>query len=130
MGLNFQVPVQYCSLQHQILLSSPDTFTMVHCFCFGPAISFFSGAISSSPLLFPRSILDTFRPGGLIFQCHIFSSFYTVHEILRARILGWLDIPFSSRSHFVRTLCYDPSVLGGPTQHGLELHQVTQARAP
>ena len=25
MGLNFQVPVQYCSLQHQILLSSPKS---------------------------------------------------------------------------------------------------------
>ena len=31
-----------------------------------------SGAVSSFPPLFPRSILDTFRSGGLIFWCHIF----------------------------------------------------------
>ena len=41
MGLAFQVPVQYCSLQHWILLSPPDTSTTDHHFCFGPAASFF-----------------------------------------------------------------------------------------
>ena len=35
-----------------------------------------SGSTSSSPPLFPSSVLDTFWPGGLIFQCHIFLSFY------------------------------------------------------
>ena len=35
MDLTFQVPMQYCSLQHQTLLSSPVTFTMGFCFCFG-----------------------------------------------------------------------------------------------
>ena len=34
------------------------------------------------------------------------------------RILKWFAIPFSSGPHFVRTLHQDPSVLGGPTQHG------------
>ena len=32
-------------------------------------------------------------------------------------ILGWFAIPSSSGFHFVRTLHYDPSVLGGSTQH-------------
>ena len=41
MDLIFQVLMQYCSLQHQILLSSPDTSTTEHCFHFGPAASFF-----------------------------------------------------------------------------------------
>ena len=41
MDLTFQVPMQCCSLQHQILLSSPDTFTAECHFCFGPAASFF-----------------------------------------------------------------------------------------
>ena len=36
-----QVPMQYCSLQHQILFSSPDTPTTEHHFRFGPATSFF-----------------------------------------------------------------------------------------
>ena len=31
-----------------------------------------SGAVSRCPPLFPRSKLDTFRPGELIFWCHIF----------------------------------------------------------
>ena len=41
MDLTFQVPMQYCSLEHQILLSPPDTSTAKHCFHFGTATSFF-----------------------------------------------------------------------------------------
>ena len=41
MDLTFQVPMQYCSLQHQILLLSPGTFTTGCCFCFGSISSFF-----------------------------------------------------------------------------------------
>ena len=47
-----------------------------------------------------------------------FLPFHTVHGILKARILKWLVIPFSSGPHFVRTLHHDPPVLGGPAQHG------------
>ena len=39
MDLTFQVPMQYCFLQHQTLLLSPVTFTTGHCFCFGPISS-------------------------------------------------------------------------------------------
>ena len=49
-------------------------------------------------------------------------AFYTGHEDLMASVLGWFDIPSSRGSGFVRTLCYDPFVLGGPAQHGSELH--------
>ena len=41
MDLTFQVSMQYCSLQHRTLFSPPDTSTAEHCFCFGPATSFF-----------------------------------------------------------------------------------------
>ena len=41
MDLTFQVPMQYCSLQHQILLLSPVTSTTGYCFCFGSIPSFF-----------------------------------------------------------------------------------------
>ena len=41
MDLTFQVPVQYCSLQHRTLLSSPVTSTAGGCFCFGSISSFF-----------------------------------------------------------------------------------------
>ena len=74
--------------------------------------------ITSSLPLLPSSILDTFRPGGLIFWCHIFLFFYTVPEVLMASTLGWFAIPSSNESHFVRTLHCDPSVLGGFTQYG------------
>ena len=41
MDLTIQVPIQYCSLQHWILLISPVTSTTGHCFCFGSASSLF-----------------------------------------------------------------------------------------
>ena len=40
MDLTFQVPMQLCSLQHQTLLSPPDTSTTGCCFHFGSASSF------------------------------------------------------------------------------------------
>ena len=65
------------------------------------------------------SILGTYRPGEFIFQCPIFLPFHTVHGVLKARILKWFAIPFSSGPHCVRPLHHDPSILGGPTLHSL-----------
>ena len=71
MNLAFQVPMQYCSLQHQTLLSPPDTPTAGWCLiCLGLFI--LSGAIS---LLFPSSKSDTYQPGGLILLWHLFLPF-------------------------------------------------------
>ena len=75
-----------------------------------------SGVIS--PLI-SSNILGTYRRGEFIFQCPIFLPFHTVHGVLKARILKWFAIPFSSGQRFVRTLHHDPSILGGPTWHGL-----------
>ena len=41
MDLTFQVPMQYCSLQHRTLLLSPVTSTTGCCCCFGSIPSFF-----------------------------------------------------------------------------------------
>ena len=41
MDLTFQVPIQYCYLQHRTLLLSPVTSTAGYCFCFGSIPSFF-----------------------------------------------------------------------------------------
>ena len=41
MDLTFQVPMQYCSLQHWILLLWPVTSTTGYCFCFCSIPSFF-----------------------------------------------------------------------------------------
>ena len=75
MDLTFQVPMQYCSLQHWILLSPPDTSTTEHRLLW-PSHFVLSGVISNHSLLFPSSILDTFWPVGLIFHCHIFPFSY------------------------------------------------------
>ena len=116
----FQVFMQYCSLQHWTLLSPPDTSTIGCLICFGPAFSFFLKPF----LLFPSSILDTYRPKLFIFQGHIFLPFHTVHRVLEARILKWFAILFSSRPHFVGTLHHDTSVLGGPAHCScLQLHK-------
>ena len=40
--------------------------------------------------------------------------FHAVHGVLKARILKWFAIPFSSGPRFVTILHYDLSVLGGP----------------
>ena len=125
--LIFHVPMQYCSLQHQTLLSAPNHIHNCALFSFWLRLFILSGVISP---LFSSSIVGTFQDGGLIFWFHIFLSFYTVHVILMWGIMGWFDTCSSSESRFVRTLHYDPSTLGGPTWHGLQLYWVTQAPSP
>ena len=73
-----------------------------------------SGVICS---LVSHSMLGTYRPGEFIFQCPIVLPFYTLHGVLKARILKWFAIPFSSGPHFIRSLHHDPSILGDPTRH-------------
>ena len=89
MDLTFQVPMLCCPLQHQTLFPSPATSTTGWCFCFGSVSSFF---LVISPLI-SSSILRTFWPGEFIFQIPIFLPFYTVHGVLKARILKWLPFP-------------------------------------
>ena len=73
-----------------------------------------SVTINNCPLLFPSSILDTFRPGlgVLIFWCYTFLPFYIVHGVLVARTLEWFAI--LEWMTFIRTLHYDPVCLGWP----------------
>ena len=115
MDLTFQVPMQYCSLQHQTWLSPPDTSTTGHHFHFGSASSFFlelkehslnilSWAIS---LLFPNSILDTY----LTWEAHLSLSYLFCFFILFmgfSRQEYWSGLPFSSPVDYV---------LSGPDNH-------------
>src|SRR5574337_942058 len=59
-----------------------------------------SGVIS--PLI-SSSILGTYRPGKFLFQYPIILPFQTVHGVLKAGILTWFAIPFSSGPRSVRT---------------------------
>ena len=71
-----------------------------------------------SSTLISSSILGTYLFGEFIFQCPIFLPFHTVCGVLKARILKWFAIPFSSGPCFVRTLHHNLSILGGPMWHG------------
>ena len=53
MNLTFPIPMQYCSLLHQILLSSPDNIPNWALFPLWPSCFILSGAVSSCPPLFP-----------------------------------------------------------------------------
>ena len=59
-----------------------------------------SGVIS--PLI-SSSILGTYRPGEFLFQCPIILPFHTVHGVLKARVLKWFAIPFSSGPESLNT---------------------------
>ena len=108
---------------YAILLFTASDFTSItghiqnwvlFLFCLHPFI--LSGVIS--PLI-SSSILGTYRPGDFLFQYPIILPFHTVHGVLKARILKWFTICFSSGPHSVRPLHHDPPVVGGLTQHGL-----------
>ena len=79
-----------------------------------------SGAISS---LFSSSILGTYEPGEFIFQFHIFLPFHTVHGVLKAWILKWFALPFSSGPCFVRTFSSWLICLGWPYRAWLIVSQ-------
>ena len=115
--------MQYCSLQHGTLFPSPFIPTIGQCFCFGSISSFFLKLF-----LHPSAAYwATYQPGEFIFQCFIFLPFHNVHGVLKARILKWFAIPFPSGLRFVRTLHHDPSILGGPTWHDSQFHELDKA---
>ena len=104
MDLTFQVPMQYCSLQHRTLLPSPVTSITGHCFLFGSVSSFFLELFPQfGEIISSSTILGTYQTGEFIFQCPIFLPFHTVHGVLKVRILKWFAIPFSSGQHFCQT---------------------------
>ena len=99
-----------------------------HRFYFGTGASFFLEllgiALHSSPVAY-------WTPSEwgvlLIFQCHIFLLFLTVHGVLVARILEWVAIHSSSGPRFVRALHYDLSVL--VALHSM-IHSFTELQKP
>ena len=85
MDLTFQVPMQYCSFQHWALLLSPVTSTTGYCFGFGSIPSFFLELfLHWSPVAYWAPT----GPGSSS-QNPIILPFHTVHGVLKARILKW-----------------------------------------
>ena len=94
-------------------LLSPVTCITGYCFCFGSIPSFFL------ELFLHWSPVAYWVPMASSSSVSYHFAFPTVHGVLKARILKWFAILFSSGPHSVRPLHYDPPVLGGPTWHGL-----------
>ena len=95
MDLTFQVPVQYCSLQHQTFLPAPVTYTAGCCFCYGSISSFFLELF-----LHPSSsILGSHWPGEFIFQFLSFCLFILFMGFSRQEY--WSGLPFPSPGHHV-----------------------------
>ena len=104
MDLTFQVPVQYCSLQHRTSLPSPVTSTTGHCFHFGSVSSFFL------ELFLHSSLVAYWAPTDLG------SSFFSV-------ITFWLFILFMG---FSRQECQSGLPFPSPVDHVLsELSTMT-----
>ena len=107
--LTFQVPMQYYSLQHQILLPPLDTSTIGCCFCFGSASSFLLE-------LFLHSFLVAhWTPSNLGV-----SSFSMIYFCLFILFMGCqgrnVEVAYHSFS-IIRSLHHDLSILGGPAWH-------------
>ena len=92
MELTLQVPMQYCSSQHQTLSLSPVTPTTGCCFCFGSVSYFFLELFLQSSSL------------AYLISVSYLLALHTVHGILKARMLKWFAISFFSGPRFVRTL--------------------------
>ena len=91
MDLTFQVPMQYCPLQHRTLLLSPVTSTTRYCFCFGFIPSFFLKLfLHWSPVAYwvPTDL------GSSSFSILSFCLFILFMEFSRQEY--WSGLPFSS----------------------------------
>ena len=97
MDLTFQVPIQYCSLQHWILLSSADTSTIECYICLGPASSFILGLLvillHSSPVAYWTPSHPRDSSFGVI-------SFWPFIQFMRfSWQVYWDGLPFPSPVH-------------------------------
>ena len=111
------------------------TFTSRHIhswasFLLWPSHFMLPRAISNCPPLFPSSILDTFQPGGLNFQCLIVLPFIFFTKFSQqkywsglpfASSVGHSSVPFSSVTQSCPTLCnpMSHSTPGLPVHHQL-----------
>ena len=132
--------MQYCSLQDQILLSSPDTSTTEHHFSFGPTTSFFLGLLIV-PHSFPVAYWTPSILGDSSFNIISFCPFIQFMRFSQQVYRGGLPLPspvdhvlseLSAKTHpswmtlhgmahsfieLCRPLCHDKEVIheGDPT---------------
>ena len=104
MHLTFQVPMQYCSLQHRILFLSPVTSTTGYCFCFGSIPSFFLELfLHWSPVAFwAPNDLGSSSFGILSFCLFILFTGFSRQEY-------WSGLPFSSPVDHILSAVHEAS---------------------
>ena len=115
MDLTFQVPMQYCSLQHQTLLPSQVTFTTRCCFCFGSISSFFLELFFH---WFPVAYWAPTDLGSSSFSVLSFCLFMLFTGFSRQEY--WSGLPFPFLADHVLSELSTMTILGGPTRNGLE----------
>ena len=91
MDLRFQIPMQYCSLQHWTLFSPPDTCTTEQCFCFGSTSSFFLELFLQSS---PGAYWTPTNLGSSSISVIPFYFFIPLMEFSRQE--WWREMPFLS----------------------------------
>ena len=128
MDLTFQVPMQYCVLQHWTLLSPPDTSPTGLHFYFGSAPSFFLEPFYHSATVACWLPMDLGQGWAQLPASYLFAFSYCscVHGILKARMMKWFSIPFFSGPCFakVSTITHPSWVaLHSTAHHFIELHK-------
>ena len=126
MDLTFQVPMQYCSLQHRTLLPSPVTSTTRYHFCFGSILSFFL------ELSLHWSPVGYWAPTDLGSSSFSIPSFCLFILFMRfSRQVYWSGLPFPSP---VDHILSDLSTMTRPSwvaPHGMaKFHWVRQGCGP
>ena len=108
--LTFQVPMQYCSLQHQTLLLSPITCITGCCFCFGSICSFFLELLLH---WYPVSYWAPTKLGSSSFSVLSFCLFILFMVFLWQEY--WNGLPFRPLLHmFCQNSSLRPLHLGWP----------------
>ena len=114
MDVTFQVPMQYCSLQHQTLLPSPVTSTTGCCFRFGSIFSFFPELFFH---WFPVAYWTPTNLGSSPFSVLSFCLFILVMEFSRQEY--WSGLPFPSPVGHILSELYTMTSPSRVALHGM-----------
>ena len=130
MDLTFQVPIKYCSLQHQILLLSPVPSTTGCCFRLGSIPSFFLELFlhwSSVAYWAPTDLGSS--SFNVLFFCFFFCLFILFMRFLRQEYWSGLPLP-SPVDHILSDLSIPwPLHLGWPHMAWLSFIKLDKAVA-
>ena len=112
--LTFQVPMQYCSLQHRTLLPLPVTSTAGWCCCccfaLAPSLHSFWSCVSTDL----QEHIGHLPTWGVHLSVSYLFTFSFCSWDSQGKSTEVVCLPFSIGPYFVRILHHDPTVLGVP----------------